>query len=157
MKRIPLVIALILIVVAAFAAFAQRGPMPNGPGGVPGFGIPGGNNNALAEYLGLTSDQKNAWESIQSELRANLDTFREQERSLEEQLHTALDGGSTDAAALGNLLIQIRAIQTQIKAAQDTADAKFVASLTADQKVKFAAFQAASEFLRGRGPGGPRG
>jgi Spy/CpxP family protein refolding chaperone len=148
MKRTPLFVLPLLIIVLAFGAYAQHRPMPSGG---PGFGGPG-NSSALAEYLGLTTEQKTAWETIQSETRTTIEALHEQERTLHEQLRTALDAGSTDAAALGNLLIQIRAIDAQIKTAHDAADAKFEATLTADQKVKFAAFQAASQFLHSRGP-----
>ncbi|HEX2836245.1 MAG TPA: Spy/CpxP family protein refolding chaperone [Thermoanaerobaculia bacterium] len=158
MKRNSLLFIPLLIVAIAFGAYAQRGPIPNGgPNGgpgVPGFGGPGA-SDSLAEYLGLTSEQKTAWETIQSDLRTTIEGLHAQERTLGEQLHTALDAGSTDATALGTLLIQMRAIQTQIETARDAADAKFEASLTAEQKVKYAAFQAASAFLRQRGPGGP--
>lgn len=157
MKRKAFLFISLLLVAIAFGAYAQRGPMPiAGPnGGGPGFGGPAA-SDSLAEYLALTSDQKIAWQTMQSDLRTAIEGLHEQERALGEQLHTALDAGSTDAAALGNLLIQMRAIRTQIETARDAADAKFEASLTADQKVKYAAFQAASDFLRQRGPGGPR-
>jgi Spy/CpxP family protein refolding chaperone len=154
MKRKALAILSILITAIAFSAYAQRGPAPNGgPGGagIPGFGGPNG-DSALADYLSLTTEQKTAWETIQSELRTSIGGSHDQERAIAEQLHTALDAGSTDATALGNLLIQMRTIQAQIDAARDAADAKFEASLTADQKVRYAAFQAASEFLHQRGP-----
>jgi Spy/CpxP family protein refolding chaperone len=158
MKRITLFILPLLVIVLAAGAYAQHRPAPNGGPGGPGFagaafGGPGG-STALAEYLGLTAEQKTAWETIQSDTRAAIEALHEQERTLHEQLRTALDGGSTDAAAFGNLLIQIRSIDAQIKAARDAADAKFEATLTADQKVKFAAFQAASAFLHQGGPGG---
>jgi hypothetical protein len=60
-------------------------------------------------------------------------------------------------AAIGNLVLQMRGLAAQRDAAKDAADAKFAALLTADQQVKFAAFTAAAEFLRQRGPGGPGG
>jgi Spy/CpxP family protein refolding chaperone len=154
MKRISIATLAILILMTA-TAFAQGRP-PGGPGPVPGG--PGPNNSALAEYLALTTAQKASWETIQSEFRASAETLHTQERALAEQLKTALDG--TDATAIGTLMLQIRAIHEQIGAAKEAADAKFAALLTAEQKVKFAAFQAAVEFLQqhgpGAGPGGPR-
>lgn len=154
MKRKALAILTLLVTAIALGAYAQRGPAPNGGprgAGIPGFGGPNG-NSVLADYLSLTAEQKSAWETIQSELRTSIDGFNDQERTIGEQLRTALDAGSTDAAALGNLLIQMRTIRTQIDAARDAADAKFEAKLTADQKAKYTAFQAASEFLHPRGP-----
>jgi Spy/CpxP family protein refolding chaperone len=155
MKRTAIIAVPFLILAITLGASAQRGPGPSaGPAGLPG---PGGPNRseALAEYLGLSAAQKAAWETLQSELRSTSQTLHEQERTVSEQLHNSLESGSTDAAALGALLIQLRTIHTQLEAAKDAADAKFEASLSADQKAKYAAFQVASEFLQQRGPGGP--
>jgi Spy/CpxP family protein refolding chaperone len=153
MKRI--FIATLAIVLMTASAFAQ-GPRPGGPG--PGPGGHGPNNSPLADYLALTTEQKAAWETIQSDFRASVEALHEQERTLAEQLKTALDG--TDATTIGTLMLQIRAIHEQIGAAKEATDAKFAALLTTEQKVKFAAFQAAVEFLQqhgpGAGPGGPR-
>ena len=152
MKRLMLFAFSILFVLAG-SAFAQqrRGPGPGGPPPNAGFGGPArGNSDALAIYLGLTAEQKASWETIHSETREAARTLHEQERSLAEQLESA-----TDATTIGGLVLQLRALQTQLEAARDAAEARFSAMLTSDQQVKFAAFQAATEFLHRRGPGGP--
>ena len=149
--RLTSVFSLSLLLVLAGSAFAQqrRGPGPGGP--PPGFGAPGhGNSDALAVYLGLTADQKASWETIQSEAREAARALHEQERSLAEQLESA-----TDATTIGGIVLQLRALQSQIEAGRDAAQARFSATLTADQQAKFAAFQAATQFLHRRGPGGP--
>jgi Spy/CpxP family protein refolding chaperone len=149
MKRILTLSAILIL--AATAAFAQfRGPAPSG--GPQMMGGPGP-NDALVSYLALTSEQQASWQTIQEETRGQIESLREQERTLADQLKTALDG--TDAAAVGSLMLQLRAIGRQIDAIRTAADAKFAALLTADQKVKFDAFQAAVAFLGQRGPGGP--
>jgi Spy/CpxP family protein refolding chaperone len=154
MKR-TLTTALALLILSLGTLSAQpRGPQGSGGPGGPGFGGPGGGDNALADYLALTADQKAAWQTAQTELRATIDGLHDQERTLGDQLRTALEG--TDATAIGNLMLQLRALRTQIDTARDAADARFAASLTADQKVKFAAFQAAVEYLGQHGPRGPR-
>ena len=154
MKRIAF-IAIAIVALTTAGLFAQgRGPAPfGGPGG----GGPQGDSRALADYLSLTTEQKAAWQSIQSDLHTSMEALHTQERALADQLQTALEG--TDATAIGNLMLQIRAIHAQNEAARDAADAKFAALLTTEQKTKFAAFQAAVEFLhqRGPGPGGPGG
>lgn len=152
MKRL-MVFAFSILFVLAGSAFAQqrRGPGPGGPPPGPGLGGPGrGNSDVLAIYLGLTAEQKASWETIQSETREAARALHEQERSLAEQLEAA-----TDATTIGGLVLQLRAIQTQLESARDAAQARFSAMLTSDQQVKFAAFQAATEFLHQRGPGGP--
>ena len=150
MKRMSIA-ALAIVILIAGNALAQQHPAPGGPGP----GGPGPNNSPLAEYLALTTEQKAAWETIQSDFRASVETLHTQERTLAEQLQTALEG--SDANAIGTLMLQLRAIHEQIGAAKAAADAKFAALLTAEQKVKFAAFQAAVEFLQQHGPGGGPG
>jgi LTXXQ motif family protein len=152
MKRL-MVFSLSLLLALAGSVFAQqrRGPGPGGPPHGAGFGGPGrGGSDALAVYLGLTAEQKASWETIQSEAREGARALHEQERSLAEQLESA-----TDAATIGGIVLQLRALQTQIEAGRDAAQARFSATLTADQQAKFAAFEAATQFLHHRGPGGP--
>jgi Spy/CpxP family protein refolding chaperone len=149
MKRsLVITLSAILILLGSMTVAAQNGPHP-GPGGPPP-GMSGGGDDALAAYLSLTAEQRAAWATTQSSLRTTLDSFRTQEQSLGDQLKTALEG--TDAAAIGNLMLQMKTIHVQIDAARAAADAQFAASLTDEQKVKFAAFQAAVEFLHSRGP-----
>lgn len=152
MKRFTIIAALLLV--AATAAMAQhaRRPAPDGAfrtmGGPPADG--------LAEYLSLTSEQAANWQAIREESRTQIHALHEKERALAEQLEAALKG--TDATAIGTLMLQIRGIGSQIEAIRTAGEAKFSATLTAEQKVKFDAFQAAANFRRQRGPGpGPGG
>ncbi|HEV7766482.1 MAG TPA: Spy/CpxP family protein refolding chaperone [Thermoanaerobaculia bacterium] len=133
MKRL-IVLTLSLILAGSVFAQPRRGPA--------------GNNKPLAIYLGLTAGQQAAWETMQAETRAALGDLRE--RDLADQLESA-----TDATTIGNVVLQLRDLSMQIEAARDAAQAKFTATLTAEQQTKFAAFQAATEFLQRRGPGGP--
>lgn len=133
MKRL-IIITLSFIIAGSALAQPRRGPGA-GPG-------PAG-NNALGIYLGLTAEQKAAWETMQAETRAALGELHESERALADQLESA-----TDAVTIGNIVLQLRDLSTQIEAARDAAQAKFAATLTAEQQTKFAAFQAATEFLQ---------
>lgn len=148
MKRI-IAVLLSLTFVAAASAQNRRGagPAPGGP--VPGMFMP--RESPLVAYLGLNAAQQSAWEMSQSELHASLRALHDQERALADQLRDA-----TDASTIGNLVLQLRNLGAQRDAAKSAADAKFAALLSAEQQVKFAAFEAAAEFLRHRGPaGGP--
>ena len=80
----------------------------------------------LDSYLSLTDSQKAAAEAIEAELRTST-----------EPLHA-----------------QLRALHEQLEQARDAANAKFLALLTAEQRAKFEAFQAAARLLRRGGPGG---
>ena len=154
MKRIiPLALGILFIATIVIAAPPQHGPggaaLPPPP---PGAGPGPDAQRALGDYLELTDSQKAAAEAIHSELRTSTESLREQMHALHEQLETALEGN--DASSIGNLMLQIRGVRTQLEAARQAADAKFIALLTTEQKTKFEAFQAAVEFLRERGPGG---
>jgi Spy/CpxP family protein refolding chaperone len=110
----------------------------------------------LADYLQLSDQQIAEWKQIQQDTGAIVKPLADSIRSLEDQLHTALQASTPDANAVGKLVIQIEQTRAQIKAARDAADAKRLATLNADQKVKYQAFQAAVAFLRQqRGPHGP--
>lgn len=151
MKRV-LVLTLSILFVFASALLAQN---RRGPGAMRGPGAPGmprSNANPLADYLGLTADQKAALEAIRAETHEIIEPLHEQGQALAAQLES-----TNDAAGIGNLVLQLRAVSSQIDAAREAGDAKFAATLSADQKVKFEAFEAASQFLhrRGPGPGGP--
>ncbi len=56
-----------------------------------------------------------------------------------------------DATAIGNLVLQVRAIGEQLDAARDAAGAQFRATLGAEQQAKFDALLAAADYLRERG------
>ena len=152
MKRV-LVFSLSLLFVFAGALLAQTRRMgPPGMRGQAAPGMPRAGGDPLAEYLGLSAEQKASWEAIRAETHQTIGPLHEQGQALAGQLEA-----TTDAAAIGNLVLQLRALSTQIDAAREAGDAKFAALLSAEQKVKFDAFQAASEFMhhRGPGPGGP--
>jgi hypothetical protein len=150
MKRV-LVFTLSLLFVFAGAALAQQHRRaPGAMRGAAGPGIPRTGGDPLADYLGLTADQKAAWEAIRAETHETIEPLHEQGQTLAGQLES-----TNDASGIGNLVLQLRAVSSQIEAAREAGDAKFAATLTADQKVKFEAFQAASQFLHRRGPGGP--
>jgi len=148
MKRF---LVITLTVVLTFAAVAQnRGPQgghtnPGGPA-IPGLGP---DRHVLADYLGLTAQQQASWETIQTNLRASIQALHEQQRTLNQQLREAVEAG-TDAAAIGNLVLQVRGIQSQIDTARDAAETQFAATLTAEERTKFEALLAAAEYLRTR-------
>jgi len=143
MKRSLLAIAITL---AAAAAFAQpAGPPPGGPGRDPGA--------ILGQYLGLTSDQQAAWRAAHDEFRTAAQSLHDQEQAAQKKVHDLLSSGSTDATAIGNAMLAAHAIGDQLKALHAQLEAKLTSVLTADQKTKYAAFEAAAEFLRSHGPG----
>jgi len=159
MKRTIVAIATFVLLVAG-AAFGQNrgfGPPPgsnqNGASVQPADG-PGPMGGVLIDFLGLTEDQQAQWQSLHEATRATIEPLIEQQRTIREQIHTALESGSADATAIGELMIQEYGIGEQIRATHESLQTSLKALLTADQQVKFEAFLAAQKLL-GRGPGGP--
>ena len=145
MKKLMLMIFGVLLAGGVLLAQA-RGPRPNG-GPPPMFGGPSP-DQVLTQYLGLSAEQQAQWKSIHEASRASMEALMEQRHTLEEQLHTALDNPNADAATVGRIMLDIRALNEKMKAAHDAIDAQLAATLTAEQKTKFAAFQAARAFLQ---------
>jgi len=143
MKR-PTVLLVSLLL--ASAAVAQ--PRPGGP---PPGGGPGGSER-IAQYLHLTDSQRTAWETEHATFRASTQSLFAKQRDLENQLHTSLDSGSTDACAVGGLMLQIRSVRDQVKTAHEALDGRLEALLTPEQKSRFESMRADQPFPR---PGPP--
>lgn len=147
MHRMKRPIAFALSLFLAGAVLAQPGPRPHagGPGG-PG-GPPPEHGQMFAAYLSLTAEQQTAWEAIQTAQRAATEGLFEQQRALQEQIEA-----STDATTIGTLVLQQRAIRTQVETAHETAMTQLKALLTPEQLTKLAALE---QQPRRRGPLGP--
>ena len=102
----------------------------------------------LGTYLQLTPDQVTAWKQIHADTAATVKPLAAQAANLRKQLEAA-----TDPAEIGKLTLDLRAVRDQIKSAHDAAKTKLLATLTADQKTKYEAFEAAAAFLRAQRPG----
>ena len=145
MKKATLTLLFTLI---AVPAFAQPRPMPPGPGGHGPHG-----DAALADYLQLTADQKKAWDTLHQDFGAVVQPLFDKQHAAHQQLDTALQNKSVDPCSIGTQMLAIQAIRDQIKAAHDALDQKLTSILTADQRVRYEAFEAAR--ASGPGPGGP--
>jgi len=132
MKRIPFILALMTLTTSI--AIAQQ-PRRMGPGGPP--------PPRLNEFLNLTSAQETAIDALHESMRTTIDPLFEQKRAAEEQLRALADSASPDPATVGRQFLAVRAIDQQIRSAHDAMEQKVAALLTADQKVKFDAFNAA--------------
>ena len=149
MKRV-LLFTLSFLFVFASVALAQHRRAPGAMRGPGAPGLPRAGAEPLAEYLDLTDAQKAAWEAIREETHQTIEPLHEQGQALAAQLET-----TDDAPGIGNLVLQLRALSSQIDAAREAGAARFAAPRGAEQKMKFEAFQAASQFVHRRGPGGP--
>jgi Spy/CpxP family protein refolding chaperone len=107
---------------------------------------------AAADYLGLTDQQKAAFEQLREKQRPQMQALREQMRDNGKALREALEGESPDPTRVGELVIAGHQLRAKGRALRDEADKQLRAVLTPDQQVKFDAMKA----LRAeRGPMGP--
>lgn len=137
-------IVLLSLLVASAAAAQMAPPM------VPRAG------KVLADYLQLTPDQVTAWQQINRDTATAAQPLAANARDLRQQLDTALSAASPDPASIGKLAVSLHGLQQQIRTLHETAKSKRLALLNADQNAKFAAFEAAAQFIqqqRRRGPG----
>jgi Spy/CpxP family protein refolding chaperone len=143
-KRWILIVAVVTLLCAAIAS-AQPAP-----GTQPQRA---GRAAALAEYLQLTPEQITAAKQLHSDTAAAMKPLVQNAQGLRKQLDAAMSATSPDPAAIGKLALALRTARADVRSARQASEAKFVAMLTPDQKVKFDAFQAAAGFRRHRGQG----
>jgi hypothetical protein len=105
----------------------------------------------MAEYLGLSGDQKATWATLREEHRAEMTPLRQEGRDLRSRLRGAMDAASPDPAAVGNAALAMKQHRDKIKAAEDAFHTRLAGTLSDDQKTKFEAFKAAHRGGRGQG------
>jgi len=156
-----------LCLLATLGAFAQLANGPGhgpgrGPGNGQGAGFGQGDHHAqhfgrLARYLELTDEQIADAKAIFEDTKTQAMPLHDDVQALREELGTLLDEASPDAAAVGELVIEIHGIHEQIRDLREAAWDAFKALLTAEQLDKLEQLQAMREELgmgqQGAGPG----
>ena len=106
-------------------------------------------------YLDLADEQIEATNAIRDSVRAEMGAAHEEMDALREELKAALDNDSPDAAAVGQLVIELHGLREQTRATLEDAESRFAALLTDEQLEKWENFK---ELRKGRrGPGHHRG
>jgi hypothetical protein len=179
MKVFTLMLAATLAAGGLLAQGPGRGPRGFRPRAAAGPGGPGCRANgrtpdltAITNYLTLTADQVSSLQSIQSNFCSTTQAARQKIAEDQKSLRDMQRQGSTDASAMGNLLVDIEAQRKSIQAAQSSLMDQATSVLTDAQKTQLANLAAAQKlepairqatFLnllarpQGRGPGGPAG
>lgn len=137
-------IPIVAVVTLLCAAIASAQPAVGTPPQRAGRGA------ALAEYLQPTPDQVTAWKQLRSDAAATMKPLAQNAQDLRKQLDVAMSATSPDPATIGKLSLALRSVREQMRSARDASEAKFVATLTPEQKAKFDAFKAAGGFLKHR-------
>ena len=102
---------------------------------------------ALAEYLGLTEQQKTAWRALHEERREAMKPVVEEGRTLRERLREAVQAPSPDPTAVGEATLALEAHRQKTRAQHETFQARLEGLLDAAQKERLKAFQAARRTL----------
>ncbi|MDY7094707.1 MAG: Spy/CpxP family protein refolding chaperone [Acidobacteriota bacterium] len=141
-KRFSLLAVFALLLTAGLTVAAEPGQRGSHRGGH--FG------DRLAERLDLTADQKAAWETLRDEHRAQMEPLMTQIHEQRDQIREALESGSADATAVGQLMINNHRLLEQIKASREALDEAFRGLLTTEQQ------QTLDEIKASRGERGDR-
>jgi Spy/CpxP family protein refolding chaperone len=162
--RATIVLSAVLLAASAPLALAQPpGGGPRGDRGPHGDQGPGRHRtHGLTEFLELTDEQREAWESAH---RAHFEALRptfEEIRALREQIEAELAGDAPDAATVGGFVIAIHDLEGELEAAREDFEASLRDILDDEQERKLEAWKAANPGRRhgpgfdGPGWGGPR-
>ncbi len=151
------VLALLFLAAAGVAIAGGNGGGEQGPPPPPAGGgaeqqggppPPGGDLRDAAQVVGhvleLTPDQGNAWKDILKAHGDQLRPIRDQIRQKEQDLRALINASAPDAAAIGQLVLAIKALRGQIDAIETDATTAFIAILTEEQKAKIAEIAAAA-------------
>jgi Spy/CpxP family protein refolding chaperone len=129
-----------LIIFGGLAAcLLAQGPM--GPGPRQGPFQP--RTDEVKAYLGLTDAQVQALQDLRKQERDAIQPIFQQVHDKQLSLREQLRNGSTDAAALGTLLLDIENLQKQVTQVRASFHDKAVNSLTDVQKNKLSALEEA--------------
>jgi Spy/CpxP family protein refolding chaperone len=113
---------------------------------------------ALADYLGLTAQQKTEWRTLHQQQREQMKPMMEEGRALRQKLRDAVNAASPDPKAVGEATLALQAHRKQVRAEREALRQKLEATLDPAQKEKLKAFEAARGWGKGRGMGrGRRG
>ena len=97
----------------------------------------------LAAVLGLTDEPKAAWATAREALQTTARPLLKQVWALHREIEGLLSHGSPDPSVVGQKVIALHELRTQLRDARETADNEFATLLTPEQRVKFEAFKAA--------------
>ena len=128
MKRILIVLT---IACAPFLASAQEPPAPM----------------IVAGFLGFSDTQAATFGQLLGTLQTSVGPLQQQMMVQQKALDSVLSADQPDPAAVGKLILQIRALQKQVGQAFQSYHDGFLAMLTQDQKDKTQAVIGAAQLL----------
>lgn len=130
--------ALATVAAAQPAAGERRAPRRGGEGGA-----------ALAEYLGLSEQQKASWRALHEQGREEMKPLLEEGRALRQRQREAAEAVSPDPAAVGEATLALEAHHRRVREQREAFRARLEGLLSPEQKEKLEAFEAARRAQRG--------
>lgn len=142
-----------LLGLALVSVALAQGPGPGGAGPMGGFGPmgPGMGQGSragfteLKDYLGLTDAQITQIQSVRQTASSSIQAVMTQINDKRTALQSLLDKGTTDAAVVGKLILDINTLQKQAEQLHSAEQGAALKLLTADQKSKLAVLESASK------------
>ena len=90
---------------------------------------------AIADYLGLSEEQRADWRLLREAFRAEVAPLRDLYEPLREELEALLEAETPEPCAVGEVLVEIDSVRDDIDALRDQYELDFEALLTAEQLV----------------------
>lgn len=128
MALLALAATLVLLAVPALALAQTAAAAPS-----PRQAHAGMHLQKMIEKLNLTADQQAAAKQIHQDLKTKMEPLHQAQQALHTQLKAALAAPTPDAAAVGQLVIQMHQGHAQIKSVMQGAHQQFEALLNPDQ------------------------
>ncbi len=119
-------IVAVLLLGLAVPVMAQDDPGTDHP-------VFGKAQQAVAQFLQLSEDQVNQWNIVIADHHAVAEPLREQRRAAAEELRALLDADPPDATAIGEKVLEIHAIDLELRDANQAYVAGFEALLDEEQ------------------------
>jgi Spy/CpxP family protein refolding chaperone len=137
-----------LVPVVTFVAIASAAPQAGDePRAVRRAGRAGRGGAALAEYLGLTEQQKASWRALHEQRREQMKPILEEGQALRKRLREAVEAPSPDPTAVGEATLALKAHRRKMQAEREAFQAKLEGLLDPAQREKLQAFEAARRTL----------
>jgi Spy/CpxP family protein refolding chaperone len=130
--------------------------------GAPAEGRPIGGKGRLArqgvaQYLGLTDQQRESWRTLREKQREEMKPLVQEGRELRARLQDMLKEDDPDPTAVGQATLALKAHRQKVRAQREADEQQLKGLLSPEQQQKLEAFEAARRSLRGRRSEGFRG
>jgi Spy/CpxP family protein refolding chaperone len=111
----------------------------------------------VADYLGLTDQQRESWRTLREKQREEMKPLVQEGRELRARLQEMLKEDNPDPTAVGQATLALKAHRQKVRAQREADEQELKGLLSPEQQQKLQAFETARRTLRGRRSDGFRG